>query len=251
MRQSLAVPTGVVMAFLLFVPLLQAEASWTKITTFDDWPNADGWTKVFETTANESLSGGVYSIEVPPDRWSHYWHLDDATLDHTGWTVETRFRSEANQTTGDATSPYNYTAFGIADGVTGISLVFPKDGYVSRSPTHFELLPHRDWSQWHTMRVTGTPNSTNPDYSDVKVYVDGTPVGDYLASGSYAQQKVNFGDTTRGEANGPPLIQWDYLAYSAEGAFSPDELPTIPEPSTLTLAALGLLLLVYGQRRKR
>ena len=106
-----------------------------------------------------------------------------------------------------------------------------------------------DWSQWHTIRATGTQSSTNPDHSDVKVYVDGVYQGDYVAFRSYGERQVSFGDSTCGSANGPPLIEWDYIAYSAEGAFAPQQV--VPEPLSMAFMGSAFVGVVAWRARRR
>jgi hypothetical protein len=92
---------------------------------------------------------------------------------------------------------------------------------------------------FHTYRFT-IPNDEGP----LTLYVDGgtTPVMTWAGVDGTAD-RLDFGDTLDPGDGG--TVQWDYIRWTNAGAIA----PSVPEPTMLSLAALGGVFLL-GRRRR-
>lgn len=96
-----------------------------------------------------------------------------------------------------------------------------------------------DSSTFHTYRFT-----TVDDTSPLQMYVDGSaaPVASFAGLAGSGNQ-LAFGDL--GNPEDGELV-WDYIRWTNAGAFA----PAVPEPATLSLAAMGFACVLRRRSRK-
>lgn len=197
--------------------------------TADD-PDTSSGEYLSPATANlMHLASGQYGVEVtvrplndvPFLGGSHYgnayvWWADDSY--NYNITIDKDTDDSGSGTTGGI----KYGQNSMSDAVTGI-----------------------DWSVPHTIYFGYTGVAP---YGSFDVYVDGVLSGNVSAGsiarggGLFAQNAVDFGDGTTGQGIDVG-IEWYRVALHDTAA-----PPPVPEPVSLSLAAVGALLLV---RRKR
>lgn len=96
-----------------------------------------------------------------------------------------------------------------------------------------------DMSEYHTLRLTR-------DLNDVAVYVDDEEVIVGQPGGTGVRKDIIFGS---GSTAGTGEHYWDYVVFTMEGAFSPDELPNYP--STLAVESKGKITACWGMLKSR
>jgi hypothetical protein len=187
-----------------------------------------GWTN-YANGGSYSLSGGTLTIDAPsynefsaPDVW------ETTADDSLGWSVEARVKLDSETIDYDRWYARGATIwmcpntrtlriFRIFSGGVGLDYISPD--YAMDTTSDF-----------HTYRIEAYGNNTN-------VFVDGSLImtGTQVASGTPG---MLFGD---GAGENPTVSRWDYVTFTTN---------TVPEPSTLLLAASGILgLLAYTWRR--
>jgi len=96
-----------------------------------------------------------------------------------------------------------------------------------------------DMSEYHILRLTR-------DGADVTVYVDDEEVIVGQPSRAGTRKDIIFGS---GSTAGTGEHYWDYVVFTMEGAFSPEELPNYP--STLAVESKGKVATYWGMLKSQ
>ena len=114
------------------------------------------------------------------------------------------------------------------------------DLFPDRVQIHNGASHNVDMTEYHILRITR-------DGNDVTVYVDDEKVLEGQPSPpSDRQNDIIFGS---GSTPGTGEHYWDYVVYTAAGAFSPEELPNFL--STLVVESKGKVVTCWGNLKSR
>lgn len=190
--------------------------SWDFVYDGERLPSANEW-EVFITNGTdvsdvcEITPDGALFIDDPADKVCFF--LPEVDGVEVG-TIEARVKVLAQ-------SGANYTIlFGIEDAAV--------DAWINLFTDHIEVdgggTHDVDMTDYHTLRLA-------KDVTEFILYVDDEEVLDgTLPATTDRQGTIIFGS---GSTGGIGEHYWDYVVYTAEGAFSPEELPNYP--STLVV----------------
>jgi hypothetical protein len=206
--------------------------SWDFIYDGDKLPDPNEW-EIYKTDGIdvsdvcEIAPDGSLHITDPSDKVCFFLPAVDGV--ETG-TIEARVKvlSQAGA---------SYTIlFGIED--TAV------DAWIDLFPDHIQLEGGEshdiDMTEYHTIRIA-------KDGGDFRVYVDDEEVMEgTLPSATDREGTIIFGS---GSTGGTGEHFWDYVVYTAGGAFAPDELGNYP--STLAVESVGKATTCWGMLKSR
>ncbi|MFC1712676.1 hypothetical protein ACFL6S_03345 [Candidatus Poribacteria bacterium] len=226
----------ILMLALLTALVLSNEVSaqsWDFVYEGDKIPDENEW-EIFMTAGMkvsdvcEVAADGSLHITDPADKVCFF--LPEVDGVETG-TIEARVKvlSQAG---------VDYTIlFGIEDTVSDAWIgLFPDHVAVGDAQTRHDV----DMTDYHTVRLTkeGTEFIL---YVDDEEVLDGT-----LATTTDRAGTIIFGS---GSTGGTGEHYWDYVVYTAGGAFSPEEL--LNYPSTLAIESRGKAATCWGMLKSR
>ncbi len=206
-------------------------ASWDFIYECNEIPDDpalgdDVWGLTGTTDICEITPDGELHIIDPADKTCH---LLQAIEDGEKATVEARVKvlSQAG---------VSYTVLlGIEDGA--------RYTWVNLYPDYIQLDGGDsytvDMTEYHILRIAR-------DGDDVTVYVDDEEVIAGQPGGTGDRKDIIFGS---GSTGGTGEHYWDYVVFTTEGAFSPEELPNYP--STLAVESKGKAATCWGMIKSR
>jgi hypothetical protein len=224
---SLAVLTAMVWTYE--VPA----ASWDFIYEGDKLPDPLEW-EIYKTDGVavsdvcEITPAGELHITDPNDKVCFFLPAVDSV---EKGTIEVRVKALSQ-------SGATYTIlFGIEDEAV--------DAWVDLFPDHIQLEAGESYSldmtEYHILRIA-------KDGSDATVYVDDEMVieGPIGSAADDRQDNIIFGS---GSTGGTGEHYWDYVVYTSQGAFSPEELPNFL--STMAVESEGKAATCWGMLKSQ
>lgn len=191
------------------------------------------WTKYLYNDPVITITDGVLKLDFPILNDGVWYEILDGDLsDSVGYTVESRMKVDMDLDTG-------HVFLDIFDGVSGASLKIYNDkvtllyGGFGDDIEEYEI----DATEYHVYRITVKD-------SKATLYIDGVSKIIMENPGENEYQAVAFGIST-----GAGDSYWDYVYYSALGAFAPGLFAKgrIQISSIQTISALGRIGILGGQ----
>ena len=186
---------------------------WTELTDMDvlpDMPLSSHWT-CEGTFAVKSVAGGVLTLETRGHQATGNLVQEVPQFSNTaGSTAEVKMRLLEAPTTG-----FQGMMFSLIDGKREGKISFHPDQIKIRDQNDVvAIYPMDTGDDFHTYRMALVKDT-------LEVYVDGERVASALLSREVTAKRILFGDFSP-EVGENMIAQVDYLAYSVEGAVTPE-----------------------------
>lgn len=149
-----------------------------------------------------------------------------------GSTIEFRIKIEEQASGADAAAYLTVT-----NGSRNFSFTLTDEGVLINGGPLYEM----NTSVFNVFRLTLTGSGAT---ATMNVYLNNDPtpiIQNFASSAANTNNRIYFGDPSNSVGG---ITQWDYIAFTNDGAYAP-----VPEPGTAMLLGLGLAILGWRARR--